>query len=300
MFVRLCLGLILYLFSPAGLPAQPIMIRSIDFEGNERFSSSQLKDRIRISREGAWYSAEALLVELQAIERLYRDNGFLNVRIGPPRIETQAEGGQRRLAAIVVPVSEGPLYKVGSISVRGATVFSAATLLQMSPLGSGQPYSRDKISAWAERIRESYLEMGYIRFQASPREDALESAHTVDCALELSEGAAYHVGIIKVANPAVDAAEFKRRLLVSEGGVYDPTMLAYSIQFLNQSRQFKPFGREEIDIQIDDRTRTVDLVFHIVPLKQPGLRPQHWASDMDTLRAPALLVSRTRIEAEGI
>jgi hypothetical protein len=55
---------------------------------------------------------------------------------------------------------------------------------------------------------------------------------------------------------------------VSEGSVYNPEMLFTSIYYINLRRQYRPFAPSDVEIRIDDARKTVDLVFHIVPLKK--------------------------------
>ncbi|MFH1575105.1 MAG: POTRA domain-containing protein, partial [Acidobacteriota bacterium] len=168
----------------------------------------------------------------------------------------------------LIPIEEGPLYTLESLTVRNVTVFETSTVMQLCPLRQGEAYSRRKVNEWIERLRESYRELGYIRATGTAREEIHEFKRSVVCAVDFTEGAVYHVGKIRVTEESIDPADFKKRLLVGEGAVFNPAMLAHTIQFLNLARTFRPFGHGDVEVLVDDETRTVDLVFHIVPLKK--------------------------------
>jgi outer membrane protein assembly factor BamA len=255
-----------------GLAAQPVLIFSINFQGNQKMDSAQLKGMLKVCREGSWYSPEALKFELNEVERYYRDNGFLKAEVGPPSIENRHVQGRGQGVVIQIPVTEGPLFRLGQLVIKDAKVLSSTTLLQMSPLRTGDPYNRGAMMGWLDRIRGSYHELGFIRFNANLREDTRAAERTVDCILELREGSEYRVGKITVAEGAVDTVELRKLLLVSEGSVYNPEMLYTSIYYINLRRQYRPFSSSDVEIRIDDDRKTVDLVFHIVPLKRSESR----------------------------
>ena len=223
-----------------------------------------------MSREGGWYQPDTLGMELQNLASFYRDEGYLRAKVGPPSVVFQTDPVKGRTAAIRVPISEGPLFSVGRIAVKNVQAFSPATLMQMCPLGTGQAYSRKKIAEWKDKIKDGYHTMGYIRFEATVREEIHELQKVVDCTLECREGTAYSVGkITVVGDESINRVDFKRRLLVGEGGLYNPELVDLSIQFLNQMNIYRPISDSDIEIKIDDAKSTVDLIFHLALLRKP-------------------------------
>jgi outer membrane protein assembly factor BamA len=139
----------------------------------------------------------------------------------------------------------------------------------MCPLSTGQAYSRQKIAEWQDKIEDGYRTMGYIRFQATVHEDVHELQKVVDCTLECKEGNAYSVGKISVVgDELINSLDFKRHLLVSEGGLFNPEMVPLSIQFLNRMKVYRPISDSDVEIKIDDQKSTVDLVFHLALLRK--------------------------------
>lgn len=257
-------------FFAASAQTPPLTIGSITFDGNNRIDTRRLKNLLRMSREGSLYSPENLKAELQVLEELYQDEGFLRAAVGPAKVEVQTLGANKA-AAIRIPISEGPVYNVHEAAIKGAYVIPPETLLQLCPLKKGQPYSRTKTERWQEKIAEAYHDMGYLRFESAVREDLRESSHSVDVTLECTEGKPYSVGKITViGDESIDQRDIKRRLLLGEGGVYNPEMLSLSIQFLNQMHLYKPISDSDIEIRIDDVKGAVDLILRLTSLRRSG------------------------------
>ena len=246
----------------------PVPITSISFEGNQSIATQQLRQQLSFSIEGSRYSAETLKADLQRVEKFYQDEGFLDVKIGPPDVQIQKSAAGEG-AHIRIPITEGARYSTGKISVKNAQAIDPQTLLQMCPLQKGQPYRHSQIIQWLEKIEDAYHTLGHLRAACKAQESVNAGNKTVDCILDCVEGRAYSVGkITVVGDESIDRSQFRRRLLLGEGGIYNYDNLTLSIQFLNQMRLFKPIAYSDIAIMIDDAKGTVDLTFHLSPVKQ--------------------------------
>jgi outer membrane protein insertion porin family len=274
--MQICRSLLLIIFSAvaahpvAQVRAQEDMIQiaSITFEGNRGMEARQLKLLLRMSPEGGAYVPANLQADLLQVEMAYQDSGFLKVHLDPPEVRIQAVGG-RKTAAIRIAVAEGPRYTTGEVTVKNARALAPETLRQLSPLGKGQPYSRIKAVQWQAKVEDAYRALGYLRSSCPAHETVNESDKIVSCSLECAEGKLYSVGKITIAGDgSISPAEFKRRLLFSEGGVFNPEMVVMSIQFLNQSRLYQPMSNSDVEIRIDDDKGTVDLSIRVVLLKR--------------------------------
>jgi VWFA-related protein len=68
--------------------------------------------------------------------------------------------------------------------------------------------------------------------------------------------------------PPEDQPSFRRRLLLGEGGVFNPEMIGLSVYFINQMEVYKPISGSDVEVKIDDAKSTVDLVIRLVPRKK--------------------------------
>jgi len=252
--------------------AESVTILSIDFDGNKGLDSSRLRSRMRQARQGARYHPEILKLELQDLERFCREEGFLRAAVDRPSLEFSEVAGRGKMVAVRVPIAEGPRYALGKLEVRNVHALSVDTLLQMSPLQRGMPYSRGRLSAWIGKVTEAYYSLGHLRVQATLREAVDDARHVVDCTLDCIEGDVYRVRAIRVVG--LDSGEatqdFLRRLLVGTDMPYNPEMLAVSLHLLNQMGRYQPMTEEQVRVTIDEVTRSVDLEFHPVMLRKLG------------------------------
>ncbi len=266
----LCLG---------GAAAQSIPILSLTFEGNAAIDSAHLRSQLRLSRDGGWYRPDVLKVELDSVERYYQEQGYLRAKVGSPQVAFQELPGKGQVAVIRVPVSEGPLYSIGELKVRNVNAFNPSTLVQMSPVHSGQSFNRRKLREWREKVAEGYQTMGYLRFESELIENINEATHVVDCVLDCREGYPYQVGRITVLGvPESDQVSFKKHLLLGEGGLYNPEMILLSLHFINQMGIYRPISLPDVEVTIDDAGRKVDLTFRLVPQRKSSRFQHHTAA----------------------
>jgi outer membrane protein insertion porin family len=257
------------LLDAAAGQSQSATVLSITFEGNKTIEAAKLKANMRFCREGAVFQPGALDEDVRRIGALYDRGGYLRAKVGPASVRMETVPGRGQGAFIRIPVEEGPQFLLGEVSIRNAQVLKSASLLQMLPIRTGQPYSREQMSQWRDKILESYQSMGYIRAQAEFREEVRDVRRVVDCTLECKEGNPYRVRSITVeGDPSINRADFKRHLLVGEGSVYNPEMLSYSLHFLNEMRVFNPISQADVDVKIDDTASVVDLAFRVSLLKK--------------------------------
>jgi outer membrane protein assembly factor BamA len=248
--------------------AESLTLLSIVFEGNRAVGSNILQSKLRRSRPGTAYEPEILRFELMAIERFYEDEGFLRAAIGPPVVDVSETPGIGRAVSVRIPISEGPRYTLRSVEIRNASALSPETLQQMCPVRSGQPYGRRKVQAWMDKILSAYHELGYLRAETKLQEEIDDMTQSVRCVLDCSEGAVYRVRRVTITNlEGREAQEFRRRLLVGEGLVYNPEMLVMSLQLLNSMGIYGPMTEESVKVTIDDNSRSVDIEFS--PVRQP-------------------------------
>jgi outer membrane protein insertion porin family len=241
-----------------------IRIGSIMVEGNRAINAREIKLLFRMSQEGSEYIPENLQADLRRVEKTYQDLGFLKAQLETPVVEVQS-AADGKIATIRIVVREGTRYTTGKVSVNDTKALAPGTLLQLSPMQKGQPYSPIKAEQWQSKVEDSYREMGYMRARCPVRETVNEAVNTIDCTMECVEGKLYTVGKITVGGDgSVNPVEFKRRLLFSEGGIFNPEMFLLSLQFINQASLYKPISSSDVEIRIDDDKGTVDLSLRVV------------------------------------
>ena len=113
-------------------------ISSYEFDGCESVEADELREAIGDLpwwNPLGWFSDspttdEQLKQCVAKIEEVYRNRGFLDVKVSHPILEPR-EGGK---AAVVFPITEGTCYKVGETKITGLTRYPEGVVREKSEL----------------------------------------------------------------------------------------------------------------------------------------------------------------------
>jgi outer membrane protein insertion porin family len=184
-------------------PGERRTLRAIELQGNHRFNTATLRERMATQVSGALqrhgrYSQSQVSDDLQAIKNLYQSNGYPQVKATSQVIDDYQ--GKRGEMKLVVSVDEGPLVKVARLEIRGARAVSEAELRGLINTQAGQPFSEAAIADDREVVLNEYFNRGFASVQ-------LESSAKYSDATHLSMGVVYDI--------REGPQEFVRRVLVS-------------------------------------------------------------------------------------
>jgi outer membrane protein insertion porin family len=154
-------------------------IRKIDFAGNTAIGDGTLKRKMKETKE-LWflsfitsrgtYKEDKYAEDAEKVVGHYRDEGYLRVRVDNPEIRTieDSKDKKTRFVEVHIPVSEGPRYKVGEITIADNKVVKSEALVNIFRLKKNEYYSEKKVRKGMERARELYGQIGYFEFTAYP------------------------------------------------------------------------------------------------------------------------------------
>ncbi len=161
----------------------------VGITGNTYFDELTIRERMsvipagRISARNGRYSQALLNRDINAIEELYRSNGFRDVRV-----ESHVErdyGGRERQVAVFLKIIEGPQWFVNSLDISGVDLQLYAYVQSMLTSTEGQPYSAFNIATDRDNILNFYFDNGYpdasmeVTATASTREHMMDVKYTV-------------------------------------------------------------------------------------------------------------------------
>src|SRR5262245_18101450 len=92
------------------------------------------------------------------IENLYKERGYIDVNVEPPRNELNEES---KTVRIVLRVTEGPLYRFGRVSFKGSAQFTEADLTSRSSIPSEGPFDFKLVQQTRQKIQDLYRKTGY-------------------------------------------------------------------------------------------------------------------------------------------
>jgi len=202
-----------------------VKIGDIEFEGNKVFSDGKLKKKMKDTKEHwmfSWitkkddYEKEKFEKDMERVEELYYNHGYINTRIDEPRIELNPKNKQRM--KVIIPVEEGRQYSVGQITFTGNTVFGAGKLLPKIPLQEGKVFNRSLLKTGVEDIQKMYGDEGYIYVSIGPVFDVRKDKDVVDLRIEVQENGQFFVNRMEfTGNDYTRDKVIRREMLLQEG-----------------------------------------------------------------------------------
>ncbi len=253
-----------------------VKIGRVDFDGNEVFSTGKLRRQMektkksnlltRIRKRDVFNSA-TVEEDLDKVKGLYRRFGYKDVEVGEPELEVierkpnaeRLEGRKRQLA-LVVPIEEGPRWKLGQIEIEGAEVLPDGLLRQMFKEPQDGWLRSDVVDEGVEQIGELYRNSGYIfadvKMEIVEREDLV-----ADLLVTIEENDQFRVGRLEfTGNERTRDRVLRRQMLLKEGDVFNSGMLRTSLLRLSQLEYYVVNDDDPVEVNYDSGNQKVNLV----------------------------------------
>lgn len=254
-----------------------IRIKSVRFEGNKFIKTGYLKNVTKTGTRNwlifpVYYNEDKIDTDIQRLRTFYYQRGFLNHKI-------EAKGQSH----ITYIIEEGPLYKVGKITLTGNTQFNNQKLLEELELEAGGIYYQRKAQEHTRRILKIYGEMGYVDAEVRPQIWFVKDTDVVDVEFNITEGRQFRIGKIDIIGNEQTQDKVVRRILdeydFRPGQLYNADIapkqgggqLERYVQRMTLSEQvfIKP---DEPTDEIDDRRDvTVDVKEGLTGAVNPGI-----------------------------
>ncbi len=253
-----------------------VKIGQVDFEGNEVFSASRLRRQMektkksnlltRIRKRDVFNSA-TVQEDLDNVKGLYRQFGYKDVEVGEPELDVierrpnaeRIEDRKRQLA-LVVPIEEGPRWKLGDVRVEGAEVLPAELLVRMFKEPKGGWLRSDVIDEGVEQIGELYRNSGYI-FAEVEMEVVEREELVADVVVTVEENDQFRVGRMEfTGNDRTRDRVLRRQMLLKEGDVFNSGLLRTSLLRLSQLEYYVVNEDDPVEVDYDTDDKQVDLV----------------------------------------
>jgi len=259
-----------------------VAIARVAFEGNTHFPTEQLVGRMKSRPEGFWwfrsgeYDDEKLREDLQErLPKFYGDRGFVDFQVLDDTLIVDDTTGK---ATLLVRVSEGDPYRVGTFEIVGNRRFSTDELQELFPfkgesrtgvLGLGGTlhgpayFNQQKWDDATQQMRTLYYNNGYIYMQ--PRADVIrrtgpDGKPVVDLRWGINEGQPAIVNKIEIAgNDVTHERVIREAIVLLPGDVFRQDALIRSYQNIS------------------------NLGFFQQPLPFPDTRPANDQGDVDVI-----------------
>lgn len=230
---------------------------ALDLDGNKVFAKATLLDVVNSqldewAKHGTKYEPAMLDYGVHQMEGFMKSHGYLQARATQGNIE-QAETGPRVLITIV----EGPLYRVGKMTVDGARLITPEQVLDEIGLKTGDIANGKKVSdSLYQRLKARYGKFGYVQYTAEVNPtfhaEMGDAEGVVDLKITIDEGEQFTVRSIKIAGADKALTEVLRReLMLRAGDIFDDGLFRESITRMNRTGLVDPIDSER-DVDFKD------------------------------------------------
>ena len=234
-------------------------IRKISFAGNSQLKDSELLDVMETAPWRFWrfwskrskYQPRILEEDLEQISQVYRNKGFLDVRINQGKIKI-SEIGKNRID-LQIEIHEGTRSFFGKQKIFGQAVMDEETLMQDTLLKRGEPYSPALLSKERSRIKRLYGDKGYLDAQILVNRKSNIEENQIDLDFEITENNKFTVNSIEVrGNEKTKTIVLIRELALAPGETFDLARMETSEARLRNTKLFDSVEINDEPINVGD------------------------------------------------
>lgn len=245
-------------------------INKVYFEGNKELKEDKLKEELKI-KENAPFDKNLIEDAIKDIRKKYEDNNFYNVKIS---YDIEERGNNA--VDIVFSIEEGVESKIYKIEFYGNKQFKTKELKKLIETnekgifswltGSGK-IKRDNLDYDRERLRQHYLNNGYMRVKiAEPELTYSDDKKKVTLVFRIEEGEKYKVGEIAFkGNVHLDNKTLFNRLTLKPGDIFSAEKFQNDIKSLTDAFTEIGYAFANVDPlnDIKDYDKIVNITYNI-------------------------------------
>ena len=235
-----------------------VKVRHIRFEGNRFFGEPRLKTKIE-TKTYIWIFRKGALDEEKAdrdaveVQRFYRDEGYLDARVG---YRLDFDPIKREDLDLVFVVEEGLRYRVREVVFEGNEVFNDDRLRMVMKLTPDKFIRNEVLQEDMKRIQDLYGEIGYVATRIDARSDYVEEPGVVVLRISIAESTQSRFGRITIrGNRQTKDEVVRRELLFYPGEYYNTVEVRKAVQRLRETALFKAEGIEITPLEDIDGVR---------------------------------------------
>jgi outer membrane protein insertion porin family len=213
-----------------------VQVKEVRFIGNASLPADDLH-RVMQTREGSFlsflsdagtYREEALQRDVQAIQALYLDRGYVTVKVGTPSVGMSPD---KRFIYVTIPVEEGEQYTIGKIAFEGQLLDQEPILRRILRTRSGELFNRSEVAADLFAMGDVYKDLGHAYVNVTPLTATDPQRRIVDLTFDVQPGKVVTFEAIEVAgNDKTRDKVIRRELRVYEGEKFSGTGMKQSKQ----------------------------------------------------------------------
>ncbi|MGH9753630.1 MAG: BamA/OMP85 family outer membrane protein [Blastocatellia bacterium] len=246
-----------------------LVIEEVIFEGNNVFSSAELSRQLRLVSADVFlrrfgrrnvFTRERFQEDAARLMRYMTERGYLNAAVGEPKIRFVNIADAARTTGdvpirLIIPITEGPLHRLGKLTVRDGVVLTPEQARAQFPIKEGEVINASLMEAALARLRDLYGRLGYlqfapeIQFKSTP---PVNNETVTDITITLNEGRRFTLGRLEFSGNQRTLDLYLRRMVpLDEGEYFDYGRLQEAIERFNRTGLFDPIKPTDIIINYD-------------------------------------------------
>ncbi|MBU1367530.1 MAG: outer membrane protein assembly factor BamA [Candidatus Omnitrophica bacterium] len=222
-----------------------LKVRRVSISGNKSISSRKINKLLKTRK--AWLFNRGIFKDsvcsddLERIKDFYQRQGFSDVSVDK-NVSFEKKG-----VYVTITIDEGRRYYIGEITIEGNVDVPLGALNEAAQLGQGDVFSEQGIYEDSSKIREVYVERGYIFSQVKPLSVFNLETEKVDITYKIVENEVAYVERINIrGNIKTKDKIIRRELRIYPGDRFDGGKIKKSRQRLENLGFFEEirFGTE--------------------------------------------------------
>jgi outer membrane protein insertion porin family len=207
-------------------------VKSIEFIGNNTYSSYRLKDVIKTHESnllsflggGDVYDPDRVEADRDLIRRYYLKHGFADVQVVAALTEYDPE---KKGFLVTFKIEEGQQYRVATVDFQSSIpTLDGNSLSGFSRVAIGSLYNAEALEKSVEEMQIEASRRGYAFAIVRPRGDRNFEAHTVSITFAIDEGPRTYIERINIhGNTRTRDYVIRREFDISEGDAYNRALV---------------------------------------------------------------------------
>jgi len=268
-------------------------IGAVRFTGNQSRPAGDLIKQLQYTRPVSllmpWmkygaYDPQNLAADLDNLRRYYQSQGFAAARIGTPQMVAKdfprhwwmplpKISGSKQKLALFIPITEGPSYKLVSVTSEGSAKTAASAVKEiLASVSVPGPYDNSLLEAKRQKIVDALGHAGYALAQVDLEQNVDDAGRTVGALYRIYVGDPAVIGRIKFeGNKRIKDKFLRREVVAREGEIFDSAKLDSSIRRLNKSGMIKDLQRADVAVEMNEKSETLDITFKVKEKDRQGI-----------------------------
>ncbi|MEE9167696.1 MAG: POTRA domain-containing protein [Candidatus Neomarinimicrobiota bacterium] len=248
------------------------IVDQIQFEGNQSFSSRQLKGVIKLKEpflvKSSEFNRRSLKLDAITLKNFYLSRGFQDATV--EESFTVSEEGR---VDVLFRITEGDRSYLESVTVQGNELLSDERIVRILGLEIGEPFNPVGVRQGFSELQREYGNLGKLLVVV---ESGYPPGEEIHLTLTITEGPTVKIGRIIIGGLSrVDSSIVSRELEIVEGTVYNDELVELSqrqifetglFSFVDIIPEKSPDAEDLVNIRVELKEFTVRELFF-----EPGL-----------------------------